>query len=67
VSALAAAPAASVAPGPRIYVTNERSGDLSVIEPAARRVVATVIDTATDRPTASLEVGARPWGIATGR
>src|SRR5207237_9755065 len=40
-----AAPGASPAPlplGPRLYVTNERSGDLSVIDLGSRQVLATV-------------------------
>ncbi len=37
--------------GPRLFVTNERSGDLSVIDLASRRVVATV------------PLGKRPRGI----
>ena len=64
VSARAAAPAASVAPGPRLYVTTERR---QVYVTTGRGGTVVTIDAATDRPTVSLEVGARPWGIAIGR
>ncbi len=43
--------AAPVAPGPRLFVTNERSGDLTVIDLTRRQVVAT------------LPLGKRPRGI----
>src|SRR4051812_42200108 len=42
---------AAPAPPVRIYVSNERSGDVSVIDPATNRVVATI------------PVGKRPRGI----
>ena len=45
------APAAPVAPTGRLYVTNENSGDLSVIDTATRRVIATI------------PLGKRPRGI----
>src|SRR5207245_2643490 len=38
-------------PGPRLYVTNERAGELSIIDPGSRRVLATV------------RLGKRPRGI----
>lgn len=41
----------SAVPGPRLFVTNERSGDLSVIELGSNRVVATI------------PLGKRPRGI----
>src|SRR5262245_13373923 len=44
-------PAAPAAPMTRVYVTNESSGDITVIDPATRAVVATV------------KVGKRPRGL----
>ena len=52
--ALAAVTPAPPARGPRLFVTNERSGDLSVIDVASRRLVATV------------RLGKRPRGIRVG-
>ena len=43
--------AAAPRPGPRLYVTNERSGDLSVIDLGSQKVVATV------------RLGKRPRGV----
>jgi len=41
-AALEALPGCSAPPGARLFVTNERSGDLSVIALRSNRVVATV-------------------------
>jgi len=57
-SAKPAEPVPAAVPAPtagRLYVTNETGGDISVVDVALQKVVATI------------PVGKGPWGIAVGR